>query len=113
MEKTIRIDDIDGSTEDVSTVRFSLGKDSWEIDLSRNNRERLDDVLTEYIAHARRVRRAPKRATNGRSNDGATRRKVIRQWATDQGHDVSPSGKIPDDIVAAYEAATSVGNEHQ
>ncbi len=113
MEKTIRIDDIDGSTDEVHTVQFALGKDTWEIDLSRHNQDRLTDALTEYIAHARRVRKIPKRATNSGSNDGAARRKAIRQWATDHGHNVSPSGKIPDAIVAAYEAATSAGDEHQ
>lgn len=42
MEKTIRLDDIDGGAHDVKTVVIALDSTTWAIDLSADNRARLD-----------------------------------------------------------------------
>lgn len=102
MKKTIHVDDIDGTTDDVQTVQFSIGKDSWEIDLSEKNRDRLTATLDPFISHARRSRKTTRNTTNGTPNE----RRKIREWAKKNGHDIARSGKIPDAIIAAYKAAT-------
>lgn len=103
MQKTIHIDDINGSTDGVETIRFSVGKETWEIDLSEKNRALLIAALDPFTQHARRVKKPVKRASTG----AATRRQKIREWAQNNGHEIARSGKIPDAIIAAYEAATA------
>ncbi len=103
MQKTIHIDDIDGSTKDVQTIQFSVGKETWEIDLSEKNRARLIAVLDPFTQHARRVKKPVKRTATG----AATRRQQIREWAKKNGHEIARSGKIPGSIITAYDAATA------
>jgi type I restriction enzyme M protein len=47
-------DDIDG-TEGAQTVTFALDSETWEIDLGKQNRDRLTRDLAPFIAAARRV----------------------------------------------------------
>ena len=51
----ILIDDLDGSTDSVTTRRFGLEDVSYEIDLSPANRERLRAALAPFIAAGRRL----------------------------------------------------------
>lgn len=102
MEQTIRIDDLDGSTNGVETISFSLGKDHYEIDLGPENKAQLTDALAPFIDHARRARKTTlKRTTNAEQK----RRKEIRQWAQNNGHTIADNGRIPADIIDAYHAA--------
>lgn len=104
MEQTIRIDDLDGSTDDVQTVTFALGKTHWEIDLSARNRDRLAEALSPFTEHARKARKTPhKRASNAEQKT----RKAIREWARENDLEVSENGKLPTHIIEAYTAAQS------
>lgn len=59
------VDDLDGSTDHVSTRRFSIDGVDYEIDLSPANSIRLDQALTPFRQAARRLPRAgrPRRRT--------------------------------------------------
>ncbi|MFC0532136.1 Lsr2 dimerization domain-containing protein [Phytohabitans kaempferiae] len=57
-------DDLDGSTDGVTTHRFSLDNTSWEIDLSEPNLDRLRQALQPFITAA--VRLPAKRGTRTR-----------------------------------------------
>jgi hypothetical protein len=103
-------DDIDGS-EAVETVTFGYQGKQYEIDLGRKNLDRLDKALSPFIQKARTVR-----ATDGgrqrrrRGAAAATRAadtKAIRQWAREQGLEVSERGRIPTEIVERYEREAS------
>ena len=50
--RTYLVDDLNGSTEDVSTVQFSLDKTNYEIDLDATNQARLRDKLAKYLIAA-------------------------------------------------------------
>lgn len=102
MEKTIRLDDIDGGAHDVKTVVIALDSTTWAIDLSADNRARLDAALAPFLAHARRVKNTRNRRA---TTDAARRNKDIRAWAAAHGIDVSPHGKIPASIAAQYDVA--------
>lgn len=55
--KQVRVmltDDIDG-IEGAQTVTFALDGENWEIDLGKENRDRLTRELAPFIAAARRV----------------------------------------------------------
>lgn len=108
------VDDLDGSVgEDVSTVTFALDGVSYEIDLREENASKLRDSLEDYVASARRVggrvRRpsvpvspAPVRTPDVRSKEQT---KAIRDWAKQNGHELADRGRIPANVIAAFEAS--------
>ena len=53
-EKTILVDDIDGTYDDVQRVKFGLDGTYYEIDLASGNREGIYEVLGEYIEKGRK-----------------------------------------------------------
>ena len=105
---TTLVDDIDGSTDDVLTCAFGLGDTSFEIDLNAAHREELESVLAKFVAAARPV--GGRRAARGRRPESAGRvdrdhSHEIRQWAKDNGFEVSERGRISKSIVEAYQSA--------
>lgn len=100
------VDDLDGGSAD-ETVAFGLDGKAYEIDLSSANAGKLRDSLAEFVAAGRksgsggRGRRASgtgsPRATSGREQSRA-----IRDWARDQGMDVSARGRISAEVIEAY-----------
>lgn len=110
------IDDIDGSQAD-ETLRFSLGRDTYEIDLSKSNAKKLRDALNSYVSAGRRVGGGRGRpatraaATRGRgrgraaASTGSATPADVRAWAKSRGIKVNERGRISADIVAKYDAA--------
>lgn len=101
------IDDVDGSKAD-ETVNFSLDGVDYAIDLSHGNADNLRKALTEFVQAGRR--------TNGRTSRNAARTQVrpggdraqnqaIREWARRNGRTVSERGRIPAELIAAFQEA--------
>src|SRR5512134_3955691 len=89
-------DDLDGSPA-VETVRFGYAGREYEIDLNEEHASELDEALATYIEHARRADGVKPR--RGRQAEGERRRgpaelRAIRQWAREQGLQVSDRGRI-------------------
>lgn len=102
------VDDLDGtSSEDVSTVLFGLDGVSYEIDMSEANADRLRDSLAEYVESARRTGGRVKRGTKPRSQNGTgpSEASQIREWAQENGFELSARGRIPSHVVEAYKRA--------
>ncbi len=101
----VLVDDLDGSEAEES-VKFGLDGVSYEIDLSSKNAAKLRKEFASYVSSARRV---GGRATRGRAAKparGSARKPEtaeIRAWAKDQGYDVSDRGRIPAEIIEAYQ----------
>ena len=103
--KLIRIleDDLDG-TDAVETISFGLDGQSYEIDLNSNHAKELRNTLSRYAA-------AGRKQTSSRRRNGAPGRPAvnktgaIRQWARDQGLEVSSRGRIQTEILTRYESA--------
>ena len=96
-------DDLDGSLAE-ETLRFGIDGREYEIDLSRKNAGRFRKQVAPFVDHARRAGRAARRpartaASRRRSHD-------IREWARDQGIELSERGRIPASVVEQYEADT-------
>jgi len=100
---TILVDDIDG-TEAAETVTFALDGESYEIDLSEKNAKELRQNLGHWTERARTSGR-PARIRKSLAAVGASRNAEIRAWAYSHGHDVPARGRIPQRIVAAFDAA--------
>lgn len=99
--KVTLIDDIDGS-EATTTIGFALDGVSYEIDLNEENATELREGLARWIEHGRRTGgRARRGAGAGRSSES----KRIREWARENGLEVSDRGRISAEIRQAYAAA--------
>jgi hypothetical protein len=102
------VDDVDGTTAD-STVEFALDGVSYQIDLSDENAAKLRDSLASFVANARKTGGRKKVASKSKSNTPSTadreRNQAIREWARSQGMQVSDRGRIPAEIVEAYDNA--------
>lgn len=117
------LDDLDGESEADGTVRFALDGVEYEIDLTKENAEDLREIFAPYIAAGRRTggRRA---SSSGRSRPstrssstssspsgsgplarGREALKAIRDWAKSEGWAVSDRGRLPNNVVEAYDAA--------
>ncbi len=102
------VDDLDGSpSADVAPVTFALDGVTYQIDLNQRNASRLRDSLAAFVANARRTSGRAKRGTAIRagSGSGANDVSAIREWAKEQGYPVSARGRIPANILDAYNSA--------
>ena len=103
------VDDVDGS-EAESTVEFGLDGVTYTIDLSAENADHLREVLEPFVAHGRRIggrkRRGRKPAKPAATAaTGRDRNQAIREWAREQGFEVSERGRIPAHIAEQYDQA--------
>jgi Lsr2 len=101
-------DDLDGSPAK-ETITFGLDGTEMEIDLSANNAKAFREALQPYVSAARKASSTGRRGRRGVFARGpgrdAEQIKAIREWAKQQGMDVSERGRIPARIEEAYHAA--------
>jgi hypothetical protein len=108
-QKTIvqLLDDIDGKLAD-ETVTFSLDGVTYEIDLRTKNADKLRKVFTPYVEKGRKVdvRRAGRAGRRAGTRTARSRERPadIRAWAREQGISVNDRGRIPAEIIRAYES---------
>ena len=112
-QKTIvqLIDDLDGtSSNSIDTITFGLDGVTYEIDLNEDNASKLRDSLTEFVDAARRTGGRVKRSTGpvaSRSANGSGRSReqtqAIREWARNNDWEIADRGRIPADIIEAFE----------
>jgi hypothetical protein len=104
------VDDLDGSTAE-QTVEFALDGVQYQIDLSDKNAGALREALEPFVSAARRAggrkRSAAARGTAARGSAASDRERnqAIREWARKQGMNVSERGRIPAEVVEAYDKA--------
>jgi nucleoid-associated protein Lsr2 len=107
------VDDLDGTmSDDISTVSFNLDGVDYEIDLTDANANKLRDELADFVAVARWTGGRIKRGTSAPRSAGTTRpaadrekTRAIRAWALESGYDLAERGRIPSNVIAAYEEA--------
>lgn len=101
------IDDLDDSSEAAETVQFGLDGAQFEIDLTQANADKLRQALTEYVEAARQIKhtadRSPRRRSGGRTRSREDMAQ-IRAWATENGYQVSDRGRLPQNVLDAYDA---------
>lgn len=103
------VDDIDGTILEVGegeTVHFSYNNTAYEIDLTTENADAFRELLEPYIAGARRASANTTRTGSPRKRASSSpETAAIREWANENGHQVSERGRIPATVVEAYRAA--------
>jgi hypothetical protein len=105
-----RVDDAAGSAV-AETVTFSLDGRHYRLDLSREDAARLREALAPFIAVARLSRQGgrDRRRRSGhdgvqpsRSSSDRNRNAAIREWARQQGLELSTRGRIPASVLKMY-----------
>jgi len=96
-------DDIDGS-EATQTVSFALDGTSYEIDLNDKNAAALRDALATYIGHGRKSSSSRRGAGRRGSKGAGVNASEVRDWARSNGYQVSDRGRVPREVVEAFEA---------
>jgi hypothetical protein len=108
------VDDISGDTA-TQTVPFGLDGVIYEIDLSDENAAHLRGELAKYVAAGQRTGGRKVRLATGQSAApaGSNREKTrqIREWAQDNGYEVSSRGRLSIEILDAFELAQQVPAE--
>jgi len=100
------IDDLDGSVADV-TITFGYQGQEYEIDLNRAHAAEMREKLDSYAAHARRARSQRLADGHGPRRTAASRQRSaqMRAWAADHGFVIKERGRVPVEVVEAYEEA--------
>lgn len=109
--ETIYVDDLDGvEIEDgqVETIEFAFDGKTYTIDLREQNAAAFREAIQPYLSAARPADNGKKRAAKTRRSSFSTTKgetAKIRAWARENGYTVSDRGRIPADILEAYNAA--------
>ena len=100
------IDDLDGTDlgETSNTISFAFEGNEYSIDLSDDNAQAFREAVAPYIDAGHRVT-ANKAKTARKTATTSEDTKAIREWARNNGYDVSDRGRIPADVMQAYAAA--------
>jgi hypothetical protein len=100
----ILVDDLDG-TPGERTINFTWDGVDYEIELNKKNAVTFEKAVKPYAEAARRSRGGRGRRYSGRSS-GKRDLGAIRDWAAQNGFDVSARGRIASSVIEAYEAAS-------
>ncbi len=104
------VDDVDGEAVAAESVEFAIDGITYEIDLSSKNAEKLRSQLSVWVEHARKVsgrrgNRASSSSSRKRANLDREQSAAIREWASKNGYAISSRGRIPAEVIDAFNAA--------
>ena len=109
------IDDLDGKPIDTGLgheVTFSYQGADYRIDLRPANADKIEAVFAPYIKVAEKISstgkprtKTPTAAKASGSGRSAVQLKAIRDWAGNNGFEVSPRGRIKAEVIDAFDAA--------
>lgn len=94
------VDDISGeefTPEDGETFAFVFDGEKYELDLNNKNAKAFRTAMGKYLKAARVV--------TGRRASGPSEAAQVRAWAAEVGREVNAKGRIPADLMEAYQAA--------
>jgi hypothetical protein len=88
---------------------FAVGGVTYELDLCADHAEDLTKKLAPFVAVGHKESRRPRGGGAGRRpavrKSVAPDLKAVRAWAQDNGYAISGRGRIPAEVLAAYESA--------
>jgi hypothetical protein len=97
--------DLDDSS--VSSERaFTIDGVPYQIDLCSDHAAEFSSAIAPFVANGRRISRPRQaKATGSRSPRQAGDLKSVRTWAAANGFEVSERGRLPGQVIAAYNSA--------
>ena len=100
-------DDLDGS-EATDTIRFGLDGVAYAIDLNDEHIDAFRETLDPYLSAARRADRDAPAPTRRAASASASPKRAdlaeVRSWAVEQGWEISSRGRVPQQVLDAYDA---------
>ncbi|MGW2986446.1 histone-like nucleoid-structuring protein Lsr2 [Streptomyces goshikiensis] len=92
---------------DAATATFGFGDTWYEVDLTAEERKKLEEALKPYLKVSRK---AGKAATKKRVVPETTpeERDKIREWAKKEGYEFADRGRIPKTVMKAYDEAHGI-----
>lgn len=98
--------DLSGKPE-AATATFGLGDTWYEIDLTAEEEKKLKEALKPYLKAGRK---AGKSASKKRvvPETTAEERDKIREWAKKEGYEFAERGRIPKNVMKAYDEAHDI-----
>ncbi|MDP9904724.1 histone-like nucleoid-structuring protein Lsr2 [Arthrobacter bambusae] len=106
MKKVIE-SDLSGR-QDAERVTFGLGDTWYEIDLTDDERQGLEAALKSYLDAGRIAVQEPPKPRKMVPTTTPEEREKIREWGRKNGFDFAPYGRIPKEVMAAYDAAHKI-----
>jgi hypothetical protein len=113
-------DDLDGKPipdGKGETIRFSLDRTDYEIDLTEKNAKAFRETVAKYVAAARRTGSRSTRGVGSRGGAGQRQSgsetardydpRAVRAWAESQGMEVSRRGRVPAELIAKFQEANA------
>jgi hypothetical protein len=104
-------DDLDGKVlpeEEAETFAFAVGSERYELDVSKENADKLRTEFGKYVSKARNVTRlgggtTTTRRSTSRPASRNTESHAIREWAVKEGlMDAGKRGRLPAEVVEKY-----------
>lgn len=86
-------------------MSFALDGVAYEIDLNDVHAKQLREQLETWAASGRRISGRRTAGTRRASGGDPERTARIREWARENGHEVSDRGRIAGSVIEAYDAA--------
>lgn len=104
--KTVIESDLSGKT-DATTVTFGLGDVWYEIDLTEEERKKLEQSLKTYVNKGRKAspRSAARRVVPETTPE---EREAIRAWGREHDFEFAEYGRIPKKLLQAYDKAHGI-----
>lgn len=102
------VDDLDGSNlgSEANTISFAFEGREYTIDLSDENAEKFREAMAPYLEVGHPVTRGKGRAAKkSAKSSSSTDLSAVREWARENGYEVSDRGRIPGNVMDAYAAA--------
>jgi hypothetical protein len=110
--------DVCGRPLDDSSLKseraFTIDGVPYQIDLCSDHAEEFATAIAPFVANARRVSKP--RATKSsalRSPRRASDLKSVRAWAAENGFSVSERGRLPGEVIAAYNRAAGIEDDDE
>lgn len=92
--------------EGAETLQYSVQGTKYAIDLTEGEQAEFMEALAPYIAVSR-IKGKPGNGQGGGNSrkEHAEEVAAIREWAQQNGYEVNPTGRIPNNVREAYEEA--------
>ncbi|MFE6939618.1 histone-like nucleoid-structuring protein Lsr2 [Streptomyces chartreusis] len=92
---------------DAATQTFGFGDTWYEIDLTAEEQKKLEAALKPYLKAGRKAgQSAPKKRVVPETT--AEERDKIREWAKKEGYEFAERGRIPKNVMKAYDEAHGI-----
>lgn len=93
---------------DAATATFGLGDTWYEIDLTPEERKKLEEALKPYLKVGRKAGKAAPIKKRVVPETTPEEREKIREWAKEEGYDFAERGRIPKTVMKAYDEAHGI-----